>query len=131
MFGERGRREPCGHRGNFLGRERNSAAWRRNHAVTVALRCYLGDCRQTESESKKRADRGRAGNHPMCASVPMRGGDRIRARLAAVHESVVGTFRTCRIALTMSVDEGKADLALGRIGSFRALGRPKRDKDGV
>jgi hypothetical protein len=52
MFGERGRREPCGHRGNFLGRERNSAAWRRNHAVTAALRCYLGDCRQTKSGSK-------------------------------------------------------------------------------
>ena len=26
-----------------------------------------------------------------------------------------GTFRTCRVALTMSVDRGMADLALGRI----------------
>ena len=31
---------------------------------------------------------------------------------------LVGTFRTCRVALTMSVDGGKADLALGRIGAF-------------
>ena len=31
---------------------------------------------------------------------------------------VLGTFRTCRVALTMSVDGGKADLVLGRIGAF-------------
>jgi len=30
---------------------------------------------------------------------------------------VPGTFRTCRDGLAMSVDGGKADLALGRIGS--------------
>ena len=29
--------------------------------------------------------------------------------------SGVGTYRTCRATLTMSVDKGKADLALGRI----------------
>ena len=37
---------------------------------------------------------------------------------AAVHEFGSGTFRTCRVALTMSVDGGKADLALGRIDAF-------------
>ena len=30
----------------------------------------------------------------------------------------ISTFLTYRVALTMSVDEGKADLALGRIGAF-------------
>jgi hypothetical protein len=29
-----------------------------------------------------------------------------------------GTKRTCRDSLTMSVDRGKADLALGRSGGF-------------
>jgi hypothetical protein len=29
--------------------------------------------------------------------------------------SPLGTFRTCGVALTMSVDRGNADLALGRI----------------
>jgi len=28
--------------------------------------------------------------------------------------SHIGTYRTCRATLTMSVDRGKADLALGR-----------------
>ena len=29
----------------------------------------------------------------------------------------IGTFQTCRVGLTMSVDGGKADLAFGRIGT--------------
>jgi hypothetical protein len=32
-------------------------------------------------------------------------------------ESLFGTFRTCGVALTMSVDRGNADLALGRTES--------------
>jgi hypothetical protein len=40
-----------------------------------------------------------------------------------------GTFRTCRVALTMSVDGCKADIALGRIGAFlfAPLAVPIRD----
>ena len=34
-----------------------------------------------------------------------------------MHESGNGTFQTCRVGLTMSVDGGKADLAFGRIGT--------------
>ena len=47
--------------------------------------------------------------------------------------SAVGTFRTSRVTLAMSVDGGKADLALGRIGAFLLTrGRPIRDdKDGI
>jgi hypothetical protein len=45
----------------------------------------------------------------------------------------IGTFRTCRVAIAMSVGGGKADLAHGRIGAF--LSRPwsshSRDKDGI
>ena len=32
--------------------------------------------------------------------------------------SANGTFRTCRVTLKMSVDGGKADLALGRMALF-------------
>ena len=46
---------------------------------------------------------------------------------------LLGTFRTCRVALTVSVDGGKADLALGRIGAFlfAPLVAPFADKDGI
>jgi hypothetical protein len=42
----------------------------------------------------------------------------VKKALANPEPSTHGTFRTCRVALTMSVDGGKADLALGRIGAF-------------
>ena len=35
--------------------------------------------------------------------------------IAAVHKSVVGNFRKYPARLTMSVDRGKADLALGHV----------------
>jgi hypothetical protein len=35
------------------------------------------------------------------------------AVFAAMHESAAGTFQKCPAKLTMSIDEGKADLALG------------------
>jgi hypothetical protein len=38
-----------------------------------------------------------------------RGGDRITTLFAALHESVAGTFETCRRTLTMSVYRGNSD----------------------
>src|SRR6478672_5073866 len=46
---------------------------------------------------------------PDCAAdavCPRRRSDRIATRFAAVHESVLGTFETCRVGLTMSVVRG-------------------------
>ena len=39
----------------------------------------------------------------------------VKKALANPEPSTHGTFRTCRIALTMSVDRGRANLALGRV----------------
>src|SRR5580692_6256163 len=43
------------------------------------------------------------------AARPGQRGDRMTAWFAAVHESVVGTKRTCRPGRTMSVHRGRAD----------------------
>jgi hypothetical protein len=54
-----------------------------------------------------------------CAACKRRRGDRITLDIAAVHESLVGTFRTCRSSRTRSAQGGKAEVRLrGRQGSF-------------
>ena len=45
------------------------------------------------------------------ASLPGEGSPHLRG----CGMTAVGTYRTCRATLTMSVDRGKADLALGRV----------------
>ena len=47
--------------------------------------------------------------------LPARADAVIEYPFAAMHESLIGTYGTCRATLTMSVVRGKVDLALGRI----------------
>jgi hypothetical protein len=41
-------------------------------------------------------------------------GDRMTPWFAAVHESLVGTFETCRRTLRMSLDRGRPEVTGGR-----------------
>ena len=66
------------------------------------------------------ADHIRASGHSGCIQRPdtwlhPNASLKCQIPLAPRAPSIHGTFRTCRVALTMSVDRGKADLALGRI----------------
>ena len=49
-----------------------------------------------------------------CSVVPISSHQRMIEQAATII-SAIGTFLTCRVALTMSVDRGKADFALGLV----------------